>query len=220
MSAQQDVPATGGMPIPEVAFQVRPTAYFFRLKSPKNFEVARPASFNDMSTFKTIDMDFTVKKGLETVWSQYNTINPLKIWNNARSQIVAVYVPSKDRTLYREQLVEEWSGFEEGMKIFIDMSSLPVAVSNRPAMMVALMIVRLDPAERMVEFRYVEGTPSYGKQIIKFSRSESDPNVTEISHKTWFRSYGALVEQLYSMYHNMMIRGMHERFRWEIETDR
>jgi hypothetical protein len=205
--------------IPESGFQIRPCAYFFKIKSPKDFEVARPGSFQDMSHFKTDNLFFTVNRSVEAVWGRYMTINPLKIWSNPRSRIVAVYVPSMDRTLYRDDLATEWPGFEEGMKIFVDMSSLPVAVTNRPAMMVGLKITKIDAASRTVEFRYLEGTPSYGMQVIRFRAGRDNPNVTEITHDTWFRAYGALIERMYPFYHRKMIRGMHGRFKWEIEGE-
>jgi hypothetical protein len=207
--------------IPEVGFQIRDSAYFFKLKNPKDFKVARPDSFGDLSAFKTADLFYTVNAPSGTVWQKYLKTNPLKIWSTNRAMITAAYVPSLDRVLYRKDMeTTEWPGFEVGMKIFVDMASLPVAVSNKPAIMVGLQIMRLDEASRTVEFRYLEGTPSYGRQTIEFRPSAANPNVVEIDHKTWFRSYGAAIEKLYPMYHKKMIDQMHARFRHEIEGDR
>jgi hypothetical protein len=86
-------------------------------------------------------------------------------------------------------------------------------------MMVGLKIVTIDDATHTVVFRYLEGTPSYGEQVMVFSRSADNPNVTEISHKTWYRAYGRVMETMYPTYHGMMIRGMHGRYRTIIEGD-
>jgi hypothetical protein len=206
-------------PIPEVGFQIRPCSYFFRLKDPKDFQVARPDSFQDLSKFRTSDLNFVVKRDLETTWHRYVTTNPLKIWSNARARIIAVYVPSLSRTLDRTAMETQWPGFEEGMHIFVDMSAWPlVAPMNYPAMMVGLKITRFDPAQKTVEYRYLEGTPSYGMQVMKFTTSPTNPNVTLISHNTWFRSYSTFIEDMYPMYHRAMIKGMHGAFRKLIES--
>jgi hypothetical protein len=206
--------------IPEYAYQIHSCAYFFKIKPPKDFQIARPDSFQDMSKFKTSDLFYTINAKPEVVWEKYQSINPLLIWSNARCRIVAVYVPSKDQTLYREELTTQWHGFEVGMKIFVDMSSLPLAVSNKPAMGVGLIITRLDSAAKIVTFRYLEGTPSYGEQVIQFKASEKNPGVTDVIHKTWYRSYGRMIEFMYPLYHRMMINGMHKRFKWQIENEK
>lgn len=205
--------------IPEVALQVKPSSYFFALKNPKDFKVARPESFQDLSQFKVNDLFYTVNAPLGTVFSKYLAVNPLKLFSNARSMVTAVYVPSLGRTLYRADLEQHWTHFEVGMNIFVDMCSLPVAITNKPAMMVALKIVSIDSEAKQVEFRYLEGTPSYGRQLITFKSAPGNPNVTEIAHRTWFRSYSAIIEKFYPMYHRMMINGMHARYRFEIEGE-
>lgn len=211
--------AAHAAPIPEVPFQIRPTAYFFTLKDAADFLVARPESFDDMAQFKTSDLSYSIDEQLETVWQRYLTTNPLLVWSNARSKVVAAWVPSLGTTLDREAMQQGWPGFEEGMNIFVDMSSLPWAISNKPAMMVALRIVRIDHDQKVVVFRYLEGTPSYGEQVIEFTPSDDGPNVTDISHRTWFRAYGRVIEALYPSYHKKMINGMHGRFKQIIEGD-
>ena len=170
-----------------------------------------------MSHFKTSDLSYSIDADLQTVWDRYMVINPLKIWSNRRSRIVAAYAPSQDQTLNRDDMAQSWPGFEEGMKIFVDMSSLPWAVSNKPAIMVALKIVEIDPDAKRVVFRYLEGTPSYGEQVIQFSVSEDNPKATAISHKTWFRPYGRLIERFYPIFHRKMINSMHDHYKREIE---
>lgn len=219
LTAQRSASGTVEVDIPEEPFQIRPSSYFFKLKDPKDFKVARPDAFSDMSTFRTSVLSYTIQASPATVWEKYQKINPLAIWSNSRSRITAVHVPSTGRTLYREDLAGGWTGFETGMKIFLDMSSLPLAVTNKPAMMVGLMITRIDAETRTVVFRYLEGTPSYGEQVFRFRQSESDPEITEVTHETWYRSYGRLVEYIYPLYHKKMIDGMHGRFKWLIECD-
>jgi len=209
---------TSTAPIPEVGFQVKPCSYFFTLKNPRDFKIARPDSFGDLSQFKTIPLFYSVSRPVETTWKQYMSVNPLKIWSNHLAYVQAIYMPSKDRTLDRDALADQWTGFEEGMKVFVDMASLPVAVSNKPAMMVALQVTRIDPVHHTVEFKYLEGTPSYGRQLIQFEPAPSDPSATAITHTTWFRSYSSVIEHLYPIYHHKMINSMHAHFKWEIEN--
>jgi hypothetical protein len=220
LATAQTLAAAGpDTPIPEVGFQIKPCSYFFRLKDPKDFQVARPGSFQDLSQFRTSDLNYVVKRNLEKTWHSYVTTNPLKIWSGAQARIQAVWVPSLGKTLTREDMATQWPGFEEGMKIFVDMSAWPIlAPMNYPAMMVGLKITRLDPANKSVEYRYLEGTPSYGMQLMKFTTSPANPNVTLISHFTWFRSYSGFIEGMYPMYHRAMINGMHRSFRKLIES--
>lgn len=203
--------------IPEAAYRIRPTEYFLSLKDPAEFSVARPEAFADPSQFRRMDMRFCVRARVAAVWDGYRTVNPLAVWSSARSWLVAVYAPRWKRTLYREDLARRWPGFERGMKVFLDMASLPVAITHRPAMMVALEITRLDARRRVIEYRYLEGSPSYGRQVLTFRKASNAPHLTEIVHETWYRSYGSLVEAVYPLYHRQMLDAMHGRFREAIE---
>lgn len=205
------------MAIHEAAYRVRPTEFFLALQEPALFRVARPDAFADLSHFCRMNMRFTVRGPVARVWEGYRTVNPLAIWSSARSWLVAVYAPRLGRTLHRADLEGRWPGFERGMKVFLDMSCLPVAITHRPAMMVALEITRLDARRRVIEYRYLEGSPSYGRQVLSFRRSLNDSRLTEIAHETWYRSYGVLVEAMYPLYHRQMLDAMHGRFREAIE---
>lgn len=205
--------------IPEVPFQIRSTAWFFARYAPEVFQVARPESFEDMDQFLTSDLFYQVNADVETTFAGYMATNPLRVWSTRRARIVAAWSPSLGETLTREAMATGWPGFEEGMKIWVDMASLPVAISNKPAIMVALRVVRIDPVEKLVVFRYMEGTPSYGEQRITFTPVPGEPGRTAISHRTWFRGYGKVIERLYPTYHRWMIDSMHAHFKTAIEAD-
>lgn len=203
--------------IPEVPFQIRSTAWFFERYAPEVFEVARPDSFGDMSHFIQNDLFYEVGASVEDTFAGYMATNPLRVWSTRRARIVAAWSPSLGETLDRDGIGARWPGFEEGMKIWVDMASLPVAVSNQPAIMVALRVMRIDPAAKLVVFRYMEGTPSYGEQRITFAPVPGEPGRTAITHRTWFRGYGQVIERLYPTYHRWMIDSMHAHFRTAIE---
>lgn len=214
----EDVEGVEG-PIPEVPFQIRSTRWFFKRYAPEVFEVARPEAFEDMDQFIQNDLFYEVNADVETTFAGYMATNPLLVWSTRRARIVAAWSPSLGETLDRDAIGERWPGFEEGMKIWVDMASLPVPVSNKPAIMVALRVMRIDPVEKLVVFRYMEGTPSYGEQRITFRPAPGEPNRTAITHKTWFRGYGKVIERLYPQYHRWMINSMHAHFRTAIEGD-
>ena len=203
--------------IPEVPFQIRSTEWFFERYGPADFDVARPGSFEDMDHFIQNDLFYQLDADVEAAFAGYMATNPLKVWSTNRARIVAAWSPSLGEVLDREGIGARWPGFEVGMKIWVDMASLPVAVSNKPAIMVALKVMRIDPAEKLVVFRYMEGTPSYGEQRITFRPVPGEPGRTAIDHITWFRAYGSVIERLYPTYHKWMIDSMHARFRTVIE---
>lgn len=169
-----------------------------------------------MSKFHTADANFVMRAPLAAVWRAYSTTNPLSIWSGPRARVVAVHVPSTGETLDRAALATRWRRFERGMKVFLDMAVLPLALVNFPAVMVGLEIVRLDARAKGVEFCYLEGSLCYGRQTLDFHSSGA---VTTIAHRTWYRGVNALVECTYPFYHELMIRGMHEAFRRQIEDD-
>lgn len=186
-----------------------PCRHHFARKAPAEHRVSRAADLRDPKRFKTMDLTFEVPAPVAAVWRLYLTANPLEIWNDLWGQIRAVHVPSKRRTLYPDDLATRWKRFEKGMKVFIDMAVVPLP--RAPAMMVGLQIVRLDAARRTFEYRYLEGSPSYGKQVLSFKASRRDREVTIVTHRTWYRSHGAIVELLYPLYHDHMIRSMHRK---------
>jgi len=179
----------------------------FRLKDPAAFRVAQPDAFRDMSNFRTMDLRYRLTTTPAAAWRAYSGANPLAIFPAAPCRVEAVYVPSLSRTLDRDALATGWKRFERGMKVFVDMATLPVL--PWPRMMVGLEIVRIDARAREVEFRYLEGSPSFGGQVIALA---ADRGATVITHRTWYRSYSALVEALYPCYHERMLDAMHAAF--------
>lgn len=186
---------------------LRPCRHHFALKPPADYRVSRPADLRDPTKFKTMDLTFEVPLPVAQVWRLYLTANPAVVWNDLWGQLRAIHVPSKKKTLWPDDIAKHWKRFERGMKVFIDMAMVPLP--RAPAMMVGLQIVRLDPKTRTFEYRYLEGSPSYGKQVLSFKASKRDKQVTVVTHRTWYRSHGAFVELLYPLYHDHMIRSMH-----------
>ncbi len=197
---------------------VHSSARFLKATPASDFNVARPETFADLEAFQYSGMEFQDPRPPAAVFATYVKTNPLNIWNNPRSRIYAIYVPSTQKTYTEEDIARNWEGFEEGMKLFIDMSSLPVAISNHPAMMVALEIVEIDPVSRRVVFAYLQGAPSYGFQSIRFEGAD-DSEGTVIVHETWFRSYKKIVEFLYPYFHRKMLNKMHRRLKRSSKSD-
>ena len=183
----------------------------FRHRAPADFRVARPGAFRDMSKFRQMDLYFHVDAPPAEVWRAYMRTSPLAIWPGAPCRLQALYLPSKKLAIDADRLEGAWKRFEKGMKVFVDMSALPPL--PWPAMMVGLEIVRLDARRRVVEFRYLEGSPSWGAQVMEFTPERGG---TRVLHRTWYRSYSAVVEKLYPWYHRLMIHRMHAAFAREL----
>ncbi len=204
---------------PDNRFRLQSSERFLKEKPAADFEVAMAEAFEDTDrgAFSYSVMRFELPESPGKAFSHYTKANPLQVWKNSRSRIHAVYMPSSGRVLTPKTMTENWGGFEVGMKLFIDMSALPIAVINKPAMMIGVEIVEIDPVKRVIVLAYLEGTPSYGFQRMHFIEAP-ERGGTVIVHESWFQSYKKPVEKLYPYYHRKMLKSMHRRFRKSLEA--
>lgn len=200
--------------------KLRPTQGHFRDRSPAEFRLASPQALGDLESFKTSTFIAEVDAPRETVFESYLKANPMSIWNQPLVRVRAIYVPSQNRTLYRSELKSGWTGIEQGMKIFLDMTTLPLIPVNQPAVMVGIEIAKIDHHRKVVDFVYLEGSPPYGRQRIEFHSSGQDESRTVVRHDAWFLSHHRVVERVYPIYHELMLSSLHRKHRRLIEGPR
>ena len=146
---------------------------------------------------------FVVKSDLDTVWKTYLTIPPRETWRSPMVSFGCMYCKRSKALTY---LKDNYGGLDEGQVLFLNISLFRGMVN----IAVAHQITRIDPAEKYIEFSYIEGGKTEGSQRLIF-QATSDAH-TRIIHRTTYRgktrSY-LREKRLYPYLHGKVIAAFH-----------
>ena len=146
---------------------------------------------------------FTVKSDLDTVWRTYLTIPPRDTWRSRMVSFGCMYCKRSKALTY---LKDKYSGLREGQVLFLNISLFWGMVN----IAVAHQITRIDPAEKYIEFSYIEGGKTEGSQRLIFQATPESH--TRIIHRTTYRgktkSYWR-EKRLYPYLHSKVIAAFH-----------
>lgn len=155
---------------------------------------------------------FTVNSDLETVWETYLTIPPRETW---RSRMVSFGCMYCKRSKVLTYLKDQYSGLREGQVIFLNISLFWGMVN----IAVAHQITRIDPAEKYIEFSYIEGGKTEGSQRLIFQ--ETPDAHTRIIHRTIYRgktrSY-LREKRIYPYLHGKVIAAFHRNVAQKVQA--
>lgn len=146
--------------------------------------------------------DFIVKGDLNQIWDCYLRANPVDSWNGHFVRF-GLYISKKDNTIgYITD--NHFDGIETGQVFFLGLRILK-GLMNVP---VAFEIITVDAAEKIIEFSYIEGNITRGKQILHFI--EGPDGRTHIEHSSFFKSGSSLRDHVfYPFFHTKIIKEYH-----------
>jgi len=177
----------------------------------KGLRVARDFDQLGTTCYKPAERDsyhvhtksFMVKSDLDTVWETYLTISPHETWRSRMVSFGCMYCKRSKSLTY---LKDEYGGLHEGQVIFLNISLVWGMVN----IAVAHQVTRIDPAEKYIEFSYIEGGKTEGSQRLIFQ--ETPEAHTRIIHRTTYRgktkSY-LRERRLYPYLHGKVIATFH-----------
>ena len=150
------------------------------------------------STFSYHDMAIEHDAPLDAVWTAYTSSDPRAGWNGegitygfaySRSEL-ALYLRASDGVPPQR----------EGTGFFLDIRVFGFEMAA------GLEITRIDAAAKIVEFTYLAGGNTRGKQRMTFRDAG---NNTVIQHETWFRCERRIRAWLYPAGHARTVRAFH-----------
>ena len=164
----------------------------------------------DESKFSVNEKTFYLKTRLSSVWNCYRHVNFARAWNGKSVRFGLLIVKSSNSVIYaNDPILPE---VDTGQVYFLDLRLIK-GLFNIP---VAFEITNIDEDLKILEFSYIDGNKSEGKQILMFI--DNGDGTTNILHKSYFRSNSSLRDKLlYPFFHKKFIREFHEYMKEYLE---
>jgi hypothetical protein len=144
---------------------------------------------------------YTVGASVQQTWSTCVNTSPAALWKGKMLGLSCVYSPCADSLLYACDGL--YSQLELNQIYFINLRIM--RLFNVAA---ALMTTRMDSNERLIEFTYIKGNKSIGRQTIRLL--EVGDGETMIVHDTFYKSGSRFRDKrLYPRFHQVSITDLH-----------
>jgi len=158
---------------------------------------------NDLSTFHFHSATYRIDAPVGQVWNACMTTSPVKLWEGKMLGLSCVYSNNSDRIFYRDDI--QFDTPELHQIYFINLRIM--RLFNVAA---ALMTTKIDDDENCMEFTYIEGNKSTGKQTVRLV--ETSDGATQIVHETFYTSGSKFRDKrLYPRFHQIAITDLHEK---------
>ncbi len=157
-------------------------------------------------------MNSLLNYDLSTVWEGYSHVNSIKMWNGKSVSFGALLSKSSNLVVYAGNLSSP--EIDTGQVYFLNLR-LMKGLINVP---VAFEITNIDQSLKILEFSYIDGNKSKGKQTIQFF--DNNDGSTRIVHISYFKSGSHLRDNLfYPWFHKKFIKEFHGSMRQMLEND-
>lgn len=147
----------------------------------ETFEELKPSmqSSSDIKGYFVHENVYCVKKGIEKVWNKYLNVSPSKSWNGKKVSFGFLFSKKEHKIVYRDENV---SKIDTGMVVYLNLRLMKGLIN----MATAFEIITIDRENKIIEFSYLSGNNSVGKQRIQFF--ETQKGYTEIIHTSFYKS--------------------------------
>jgi hypothetical protein len=165
----------------------------------------------DESKFNINEKTFYLKEKLSNVWNCYRHLNFVRAWNGKSVRFGLLIVKSSNSVIYTNDpiLPEVDTGqvYFLGLRLIKGLFNIPVAFE----------ITNIDEEMKILEFSYIDGNKTEGKQTLMFI--DNGDGTTNIVHKSYFRSNSSFRDNiLYPFFHKKFIREFHENMKEYLEN--
>lgn len=159
----------------------------------ETFEDLKPSlkSNSEVKGYFIHENVYQVKKSIDEVWNKYVNVSPGKTWNGRKVSFGFLFSKKDKRIIYRDENV---SKIDTGMVVYLNLKLMKGLVN----MATAFEIIRIDRENKIIEFSYLTGNHSEGKQRIQFY--EIHRGYTEILHTSYYKSNNIAKNYLFYPY--------------------
>ncbi len=162
--------------------------------------------------FRSCYNEYLVKDSLEKVWKYYKNSNPADAWNGRKVKFGLLLSKRRKKIVYKNDSID---GVNIGQIIYINLKLL-MGIKN---LATAFEFINIDDENRIIEFSYIKGNSSTGKQQIQFF--ETLKGHTLITHTSYYKCRSLTKNYLfYSFFHTRIINEYHRNMRRKITRGR
>jgi len=157
----------------------------------------------DLSKFYFHSGTYIINSSVQDVWNICITTSPAVLWNGKMLGLACVYDVNTDNMFYVSD--EQCNTLDLKQIYFINLRIM--RLFNVAA---ALMVTKIDADQKLIEFTYIRGNKSVGKQILRLF--EFGNNGTKIVHDTFYKSNSKMRDRkFYSRFHQIAITDLHKK---------
>jgi hypothetical protein len=160
----------------------------------------------DKSTFSYYEKEFYLNDDISNVWKCYNQTNPTLMWNGHFVKFDFMISKCSNSTAYFNNKI--FPEMDTGQVYFLDLR-LMRGLFNVP---IAFEIINIDPIRKIIEFSYIKGNKSLGKQSLQFL--ENGDGRIRIIHGTYYKSDSKFRDHfIYPYFHKKLLKEFHRNMR-------
>jgi hypothetical protein len=166
----------------------------------KTFDDIQPVCFNlsDSATYNTFQKSQVINQEINTVWENLVRQSPSDEFNGRIVSFGLLYSKKSNNLLYQN---ETFDGIEVGQILFFNLRML----SGIKNIAVAMEVTRMDNAQKVLEYCYVDHGSTRGTQ--QFILTPLPGGKTEITQITRYKCKSHLRDRrLYSFFHERIVR--------------
>lgn len=160
---------------------------------------------DDLSSFSNHEKSYIIKERKEIVWENYRQSCQTDIWDIKRVSFSVLYSRYAQSIVYAEQ---DFFGLAEGQIYYLNLKVLN-GFYNLPT---AFEVTTVDPENKLIEFSYLKGGKTKGKQTIQFI--DTKDGYTEVIHNSFVKSKSKIRDKyIYPFFHAKIITEFHNNMR-------
>tara|TARA_R110002049_G_scaffold64747_2_gene170483 strand:+ start:1301 stop:1966 length:666 start_codon:yes stop_codon:yes gene_type:complete len=161
-------------------------------------------SYNEAEnkTYKKHHQSYLILKPLDEVWANYKSTSPAQSWNGKMLNFGCLISKKSNRVSYKS---DAYQGAEVGQVFYVNLKLLKGLYN----LAVAFEVTRLSEENHTIEYSYVHGGKTQGKQWMEMTSTPE--GYTRISHFTLYKSASEFRDVLiYPYVHELAITEFHQ----------
>jgi hypothetical protein len=155
--------------------------------------------------YRTHSKEYFLKDSLIKIWQHYIDTNPGDSWDGRKVSFGMLFSKKDNIIVYRNDRISQ---LDTGQVIFLNLK-LMGGIANIAAV---FEFITIDEAKRVIEFSYVDGNITKGKQRMEFT--ETAKGNTRILHTSFYKSSSSFRDRiLYPFFHDKVSNEFHRNMK-------
>lgn len=166
---------------------------------------------SDIKGFRKQIKEYFVKGSLKEVWEHYLVTSPSDSWNSKKVSFGMLFSKNEKKVSYKNDHV---SKIDTGQVVYLNLK-LFSGLANVASV---FEFIRIDVKRKILEFSYIEGNITKGKQQLQFIETQNGN--TQIIHSSFYKSNSYLRDRLiYPYFHTRLINEFHRNMKRLFRTN-
>lgn len=134
---------------------------------------------SDIKGYFIRENEYQIKKNIDDVWNLYCNSDATKLWNGKKISFGFLFSKKEDRIVY---CGDTYFKIDTGTIVYLNLR----LISGLKNLATAFEFINIDYENKTIEFSYLTGNLSEGKQRIQFSTTPK--GYTRILHTSYYKS--------------------------------